>query len=106
MRGRKRVSISILVPRGKADPARTLEIKKWIEEVFQISDDQTVMVTELQCSEHGCPPVETVIVIMGAAHYRVQHKLHKAVGEVTVEDIRALRTDPARAAADVMNKHS
>jgi hypothetical protein len=83
------MSISILVPRLKTNPARTQEIKKWVRDVFQLSEDRTVMVTELQCSEPGCPPVETVIAII-AENSKTQHKLHKSLAEVTRGDVVGL----------------
>lgn len=101
------MSLSILVPRSKSNPVHTQEIKKWVRDIFQLSEDITVMVTELQCSEPGCPPLETVIAIMGVGHNnKSQHKLHKAIHEVTVEDIKALRSDSPRPAANVRKKHS
>jgi hypothetical protein len=89
------MSLSILVPRAKAGPARTQEIKQWVRDVFQLSDDATVMVTELQCSEPGCPPLETVIAILKAANARTQHKLHKPLAEVTHADVAALAASTA-----------
>jgi hypothetical protein len=43
-----------------------------------------VMVTELRCSEPGCPPIETVIAILSKGANR-QHKLHKRIEEVDEE---------------------
>jgi hypothetical protein len=85
------MTISILAPRTQSNPAHTQEIKQWIRAVFQLSDDVTVMVTELQCSEPGCPPVETVIAIMNTGRDPSRYKLHKAIRDVTAEDIRELR---------------
>ncbi|WP_051215278.1 hypothetical protein [Granulicoccus phenolivorans] len=56
-----------------------------------VPDDLVVLVTELACSEPGCPPVETVIALMypGNPH---QFKLPKAVREVTADDVRQVLT--------------
>lgn len=38
--------------------SNTANVKRWVRELFIVSDDATVMVTELRCSEPGCPPLE------------------------------------------------
>lgn len=48
----------------------------------------TVLVTELECTEPGCPPIETVIALLGAVR-NVQYKIHKPVAEVGIDDVRA-----------------
>lgn len=66
------------------ESARVREIVKAV-----IADDNvTIMVTELTCTEPGCPPRETVIALMhpGAP---VQYKIHKPLREVNPDDIAA-----------------
>lgn len=48
------------------------------------------MVTELRCAEPGCPPIETVIAILGAPGGRRQFRIHQEVADVTLEDIAAI----------------
>ncbi|MEM9039510.1 MAG: hypothetical protein AAGD33_06415 [Actinomycetota bacterium] len=55
--------------------------------------DATVLVTELACSEPGCPPIETVIAVL-ADTGNVQYKIHKPVAEVDVDDVRAAVDTP------------
>jgi hypothetical protein len=50
------------------------------------------MVTELRCSEPGCPPLETVIAILSENGSR-QYRLHKSIEEVAEDDIRRLAAD-------------
>jgi len=80
-----------LQSRGLANPAHTQRIKQWVIETFELGEDVSVLVTELQCSEPGCPPLETVIAIMGADKTKKQHKLHKPLAEVTPADIAELK---------------
>jgi hypothetical protein len=47
------------------------------------------MVTQLQRSELGCPPLETKIAILSYSGNR-QYRLHKAIAEVVEADIRVL----------------
>ncbi|MFN3323265.1 MAG: hypothetical protein ACK5AZ_07205 [Bryobacteraceae bacterium] len=66
------------------------EIKRWVEEEFVLGEEFTVMVTELRCTEPGCPPLETVVAILGGPEPR-QYKLHKGAAEVNRADIARLR---------------
>ncbi len=74
----------------KPDVARVGQIKEWVRQHFALSDEAVVMVTELRCSEPGCPPLETVIAILDGPGSRRQHKLHKSVAELEAEDIAAI----------------
>ena len=48
----------------KKDVASILKIKNWVRENFDLTEYESVLVTELQCHEEGCPPIETVIVVL------------------------------------------
>ena len=76
--------------RTRADPGRASEIKRWAASAFRLGEDDSVMVTELRCTEPGCPPLETVIALLGVSGPTRQYKLHKAVAEVTEADVIAL----------------
>jgi hypothetical protein len=76
--------------------ANTANVKRWVRELFVLSDDATVMVTELRCSEPGCPPLETVIAILSENGNR-QYKLHKPIEEVVEDDVRGLMPSLASA---------
>lgn len=67
----------------------TTELKDTVRRLFDLSEDTTVMLSELRCSEPGCPPVETVIAILSAEEKR-QFKVHKPLREVTTADIESL----------------
>ncbi|MEM7094264.1 MAG: hypothetical protein AAF567_14775 [Actinomycetota bacterium] len=45
-----------------------------------------MLVTELECSEPGCPPIETVIALLREGE-QVQHKIHKPIAEVSEADV-------------------
>lgn len=48
----------------KKDVDSIIKIKNWVRETFKLTEYETVLVTELKCHEEGCPPVETVIVVL------------------------------------------
>ena len=74
------------------DPVRAAAVralKAAARVAFDASDDDAVMVSELRCTEAGCPPVETVVALLRAGSQPKQVKVHKPIVEVTVEDLRA-----------------
>ena len=72
------------------NPMRAAEIKRWVRQAFALGDDATVMVTELRCTEPGCPPLETCVAILSPGAPTRQHKIFKGMTEVTFEDVSAL----------------
>jgi hypothetical protein len=78
--------------RSRPDAAASAQVKAWVAAALAPDDERTILVTELACTEPGCPPVETVIALLGPGE-REQWKLHKPVAAVTETDVRsALRT--------------
>ena len=73
--------------RPRPDPAASARVKDWATAVLHPGDECTVLVTELACTEPGCPPVETVIALLGRAE-PTQWKLHKPVAAITENDVR------------------
>jgi hypothetical protein len=69
---------------------QTRRIKTWVREVFRLDAEATILVAELACSEPGCPPLETVISVLGAAPARRALKIHRALTDVTRADVQAL----------------
>jgi hypothetical protein len=76
---------------SRPDPQRVASIKAWVAGQFELSEDAVVMVSELRCTEPGCPPLETVIAIIDGPGARRQAKLHKPVSAIELPDIAALR---------------
>jgi len=73
---------------GGANVAR--QIKSWVREVFDPEGEATILVSELTCSEPGCPPIETVIAIMRGPGSSEKYKIHRPSAEITRNDIAAL----------------
>ena len=72
----------------KKDVDSIIKIKNWVRETFKLTEYETVLVTELKCHEEGCPPVETVIVILREGMEKEQYKFHKRMDEISFEDIK------------------
>ncbi|MBO0719425.1 MAG: hypothetical protein J2P41_01290 [Blastocatellia bacterium] len=81
--------------KSKNDPAQIAAIKSWVVEYFHLSEEVPLMVTELQCTEEGCPPLETVIAILDTPGNVRQYKVFKPLAEVAAEDIAATASGTA-----------
>ena len=79
--------LNFLNPQTESDPQQLVEVKSWVSEAFDLSEDVSVMITQLQCTEEGCPPIETVIAIMDTPGKPRQYKIHKPLAEVNQTDI-------------------
>lgn len=64
--------------RSKADPLKIAAVREWIERTFALPSDAHVAVTELQCTEPGCPPLETAIIIIDGPGKSRLYKIHAA----------------------------
>jgi hypothetical protein len=68
----------------------TARVKGWVREAFGLDQDATLLVAELTCREPGCPPLETSISLLETGRDPEEHKLHKAVAEITRQDVDEL----------------
>jgi hypothetical protein len=64
----------------KANPEKVRDIKNWVYRILNVNPDILISINQLTCQEPGCPPIETVIVIM--TQPVKQHKINKAVDEI------------------------
>lgn len=64
------------------------QVKKWIYQYFEISEDISISLSQLQCKEADCPPIETVISVM--TNPVKQYKIHKKIGDIEYTDISSL----------------
>ena len=80
--------LNLFVKNQKKDVDSIIKIKNWVRETFKLTEYETVLVTELKCHEEGCPPVETVIVILREGTGKEQYKFHKRMDEISFEDIK------------------
>jgi hypothetical protein len=78
----------------RADAAAVGRVRLWAEAGLGVDDTAVVMVTELACHEPGCPPVETVIALLGGTSPRTW-KIPRAAAELTAADVvAALAREP------------
>jgi hypothetical protein len=77
----------MLLNRSKPSREQVATVKSWARELLPIAPDATLMVTELECREEGCPSVETVIAALVEGQSPQQWKLHKSIATITRQDI-------------------
>jgi len=83
----------------RSGAAVTAQVRRWAE--AQLGPDETpaVLVTELACHEPGCPPIETVIVLIGGKGSRTW-KIPRPAAELSAADVSDVLSRPPAAAAE------
>jgi hypothetical protein len=72
--------------KDSADVAMFDRIRDWTRARFRLTDDETIMISEVACAVPGCPPIETHIVFWTAAG-RHHFKIFKPPAEVVEDDL-------------------
>ncbi len=79
-----------LTTKGSGLSAEQERVRTFARAHFNLTNDETIMVSELPCSDPGCPPVETHVVFWTQAG-RHQFKVFKPLAEVVPDDLLGLR---------------
>lgn len=80
--------------RGGASVVQSVRaIKCWTRKVLDLPDEAVVSVNEVACPVPGCPPRETIILVMQGSETH-QASIHKAMAWVSQDDVR-LAFNPA-----------
>ncbi|MFG6093743.1 hypothetical protein SPB21_00725 [Leptothoe sp. ISB3NOV94-8A] len=78
--------------RPKPNLAALQQIKTWVYDLLKLDSDIGISVSQLQCKEPDCPPIETVITILSQPAQ--QYKIHKALDDIELDDlIRLFQTE-------------
>lgn len=75
----------------KANPEQIQKIKRWTAQALELDPAIPISINQLQCHEPGCPPIETVIVLMSSPPQ--QYKIHKPISDITETDIKQFTTN-------------
>ncbi len=68
------------------DGGAVARVRDWTRKRFALTDDETVMVSEMACSVPGCPPIETHLVFWTGAG-RHHFKIFKPLADVIEDDL-------------------
>jgi hypothetical protein len=74
----------------KSKSNNSSNVKEWTRKLLKLNDQVIVMVSELQCREEGCPPIETVIAVMETGKEKRMFKIHKPIDELTQNEVEEL----------------
>jgi len=83
----------------RSGAAATGQVRRWVEEQLGLDEPITVLVTELACHEPGCPPIETVIALLGRTESKTW-KIPCPAAELTAADVAAVLARPPVAAPE------
>src|SRR5580698_407559 len=75
-----------LTRKSPADGATLDRVCDWTRARFKLAQDETIMVSELSCTDPGCPPIETHVVFWSDAG-RHHIKIFKPLAEVAEDDL-------------------
>lgn len=71
--------------RPAANPQQLQQIKAWAYDILALSTDIPISISQLQCHEPGCPPIETVIAVMGQPPQTF--KIHAAASDLNYDTV-------------------
>ena len=63
------------------------QLKTWVQDYLDLDPDIAISISQLQCHETGCPPLETVISVMFRPPQTF--KIHRPANELTLEELQA-----------------
>lgn len=69
--------------RPTAKSEHVQQLKTWTQEILTLPTDVPISISQLQCHEPGCPPVETVIAVMSQPIQTF--KIHGAASDIDRE---------------------
>ena len=61
------------------------QVKDWLYEILQINHQTVISISQLQCQDPDCPPIQTAIAIMTSPHRII--RIHKAISDITYVDV-------------------
>ena len=74
------------IKKDRQNSALTERMRGWTRRRFELTDDETVMVSEIACQVPGCPPIETHVVFWTAAG-RHHFKIFKPLAQASEDDL-------------------
>ncbi|ELS01612.1 hypothetical protein Xen7305DRAFT_00013170 [Xenococcus sp. PCC 7305] len=73
---------------SQVDLAKLKQIKDWVYHNLDLHREISISISQLQCHEPDCPPLETVIAVM--TNPPQQYKIHKPASQITEVEIKKL----------------
>ena len=73
--------------RPTIQPEQLQQLKVWIKDYLELSPDIAISISQLQCHEPECPPLETVVSVMFQPPLTC--KIHLPASEIGLADLQA-----------------
>lgn len=70
---------------NKISSAELRQLKNWVYEILTLDRDVPISISQLKCTEPGCPPLETVIAVMSQPPQT--YKIHRPTTEIDRGDV-------------------
>ena len=77
--------IDLFPNKPKVTPEQSQQVKNWIYQILKINSNTVISLSQLQCQDPDCPPIQTAIAIMTSPHRVI--RIHKAIPDITYGDI-------------------
>jgi hypothetical protein len=72
-------------PANKISSEQLKQLKTWVYQILSLDDSVPISVSQLTCTEPGCPPLETVIAVMTQPPQT--YKIHQSAVEIEQADV-------------------
>ena len=79
------MSIDLFPKKPAVSAEQSQQVKDWLYEVLQIDRYTVISLSQLQCQDLDCPPIQTAIAIMTNPHRVI--RIHKAIPDITHADV-------------------
>jgi hypothetical protein len=79
------MSIDLFPKKPAVSVEQSQQVKDWLYEILQIDRPTVISLSQLQCQDSGCPPIQTAIAIMTSPHRII--RIHKAISDITYADV-------------------
>jgi hypothetical protein len=88
------MSIDLFPKKPAVTSAQLQQVKSWLYEILQIDHHTVISLSQLQCQDLNCPPIQTAIAIMTIPHRVI--RIHKAIPDITYTDVVQALSNPNR----------
>jgi hypothetical protein len=87
--------MSLILSTFKKQPntSKVRAIKGILSRALCLKDTDIITITQLNCQEEQCSPVETVIGLLRSNMPQLQHKISKSIDTINNEDLKHLCDD-------------
>ena len=79
------MSIDLFPKKPAVSAEQSQQVKDWLYKILEINNQTVISLSQLQCQDSGCPPMQTAIAIMSSPHRVI--RIHKAISDITYADV-------------------